>query len=74
MSDTNDLILIFLLWISLDLISLMTFKKPARELRNWKKKIQFMSVTTKKHSLISLVIEISGIILVIYSFSIPWYN
>ncbi|NVM16856.1 MAG: hypothetical protein HWN80_04015 [Candidatus Lokiarchaeota archaeon] len=73
MSDTTDLIFVFLLWISLDLISLMTFKKPARESRNWKNKIQFMSVATKKHRLLSLVIEISGIILVIYSFSIPWY-
>jgi len=73
MSDTTDLIFIFLAWMLLDLISLMTFKKPVKEPRNWKKRIQLKSIITKKHLIISLVIEIIGVILVIYSFFIPWY-
>ena len=73
MSDTTDLIFIFLAWMLLDLISLITFKKPVKEPRNWKKRIQLKSIITKKHLIISLVIEITGIIFVIYSFSIPWY-
>ena len=73
MSDTTDLIVVFLAWMLLDLISLITFKKPVKEPRNWKNRIQLKSIITKKHSLISLVIEITGIIFVIYSFSIPWY-
>ena len=73
MSDTTDLIFIFLAWMLLDLISLISFKKPVKEPRNWKKKIQLKSIITKKHSLISLVIEITGMICVIYSFSIAWY-
>ena len=73
MSDTTHLIFVFLAWMLLDLISLITFKKPVKEPRNWKKRIQLKSIITKKHSMISLVIEITGVILVIYSFSIPWY-
>ncbi len=72
MSDTTDLIFVFLAWMLLDLISLITFKKPVKEPRNWKKRIQLKSIITKKH-LIFLVMEITGIIFVIYSFSIPWY-
>jgi hypothetical protein len=73
MSDTTDLIFIFLAWMLLDLISLITFKKPVKEPRNWKKRIQLKSIITKKHLILSLVIEIIGVIFVIYSFSIPWY-
>ena len=73
MSDTTDLIFVFLAWMLLDLISLITFKKPVKEPRNWKKRIQLKSIITNKRSLIFLVMEITGIIFVIYSFSIPWY-
>lgn len=73
MSDKTDLILVFLAWMLLDLIGLITFKKPVKEPRNWKNRIRLRSIITKKHSLIFLVIEITGIIFVIYSFSIPWY-
>ena len=73
MSDITDLIFVFLAWMLLDLISLITFKKPVKEPRNWKKRIQLKSIITKKHLILSLVIEIIGVIFVIYSFSIPWY-
>ena len=73
MSDITDLIFVFLAWMLLDLISLITFKKPVKEPRNWKKRIQLKSIITKKHLIIFLVIEITATIFVIYSFSIPWY-
>jgi len=73
MSDTTDLILVFLALMLLDLISLITFKKSVKEPRNWKNRIRLKSIIAKRHSLIFPVVEITGVIFVIYSFFIPWY-
>ena len=73
MSDKIDLISVFLAFILLDLFSLITFKKPGKEPRNWKNRIRLKSIIAKRHSLIFPVVEITGVIFVIYSFFIPWY-
>ena len=73
MSDTTDLISVFLALILLDLFSLITFKKPAKEPRDWKNKIRLKSIISKKQALLFPVVEITGVIFVIVSFFIPWF-
>ncbi len=73
MNDTTDLILVFLVLMLLDLFSLITFKKPFKEPREWKYKIRFKTIINNKLALIFPVIEITGAIFVIVSFFIPWY-
>lgn len=73
MSEITDTLFVILFWMFLDLISLITFVKLVKEPRNWTIRIQLESIIAKKYSLISLVIEITGIFFVLYSFSIPWY-
>lgn len=74
MNDILDLVFLFFGLMLLDLICLITFIKPVKKSVDLKKRIDyFKSVLFKKYSLISLFIELIGIILLIYSFSIPWY-
>ncbi len=73
MSDTLDLVHLFLGWLLLDLIGLITFIKPVDRTTNWKNGMNFRSFIPKKHVLFSIVTELIGIILLVISFSIPWY-
>ena len=73
MNNPLDLLFLFFYWMLIDLIGLITFIKPVNEPRQWINRTKFKSFMRSKYSLISLGIELIGIILFISSFNVPWY-
>ena len=73
MNDPRDLLFVFFYWMLMDLIGLITFIKPVNEPRLWINRNTFKSFISSKYSLFSLGTELIGIILLIYSFNVPWY-
>jgi len=73
MNDTFTLIFLFIAWMLLDIIGLVTLIKPVSNPKDINFTIKLKSFLTGKHSLISIIIKAIGFILLIISFYIPWY-
>ncbi|MEJ2278176.1 MAG: hypothetical protein P8Y70_10585 [Candidatus Lokiarchaeota archaeon] len=72
MEDPNHLLIILIGWLILDFLGIISLSKPIDHEGKWGKNLNFKLFIRKKHTFLSIVTEIIGIIILLYSFLLPF--